>query len=100
MHAGKPLCLYANPVKMSLSLLGSAAFVFGGLWLLRHPTTNTSALTVAAAWVAIVFFGIGTIVFLIMFIRDVIFRRPLLRIDEQGWTYRATLFLRKQTASW
>ncbi|HET8905396.1 MAG TPA: STM3941 family protein [Ktedonobacterales bacterium] len=100
MHGGKPLRLYANPVKISLYLLGSAAFVVAGLWLLRHPTANTSALTIAAAWVAIVFFGIGTAIFLLMFIRDVVLRRAILRIDEQGWTYRATLVLRKQTASW
>jgi hypothetical protein len=100
MSAGHPLRLYANPVKISLYLLGSAVFVIGGLLILRHPTVSTSALTIAAAWVAIVFFGVGTAISLLMFIRDVIFRRALLRIDEQGWTYRATLFLRKQTASW
>lgn len=100
MQGGKPLRLYANPVKISLYLLGSAAFVAGGLWLLRHPTANANPLTAATAWFAIVFFSIGTAIFLLMFIRDVVLRRAILRIDEQGWNYRATLFLGKQAASW
>ena len=82
MQGGKPLRLYANPVRILLYLLGSAAFVAGGLWLLRHPTANANPLTAATAWFAIVFFGIGTAIFLLMFIRDVVVRRAILRIDS------------------
>ncbi len=40
------------------------------------------------------------LVFLIGFIHDVVLRRAVLEIDEQGWSYSPPLFVVKQTANW
>lgn len=100
MQEGGPLRFYANPLKLVLLTLGSAIFVAVGYLILRDPRMSANPFNVVMAWVAIVFFGLGVVVFVIIFIRDVVFRRPVLAIDEQGWVTRTTLFVKKQTAKW
>lgn len=94
---------YGNPLKFLLLLLGSAIFVAIGLWILRAPTVSVSPFGVFGvfiAWVAIAFFGLGAVVFLIGCLHDVILRRAVLEIDEQRWSYSPPLFVRRQTANW
>lgn len=100
MRDGQPLRFYASPVKVLLFVLGSAAFVAAGIWMLRTPGMSAKPFNVLIAWAAIVFFGFGEIVFLITAIQEVLLRRPVLQVDEQGWLFRPALFARKQAASW
>lgn len=100
MQEGGSLRFYANSLKLVLLVLGSAIFVAVGYLILRDPRMSANPFNVVMAWVAIVFFGLGVVVFVIIFIRDVVFRRPVLAIDEQGWVTRTTLFVKKQTAKW
>lgn len=100
MRNGQPLRFYASPVKVLLFVLGSAAFVAAGFWMLRTPGMSAKPFNVLIAWAAIVFFGFGEIVFLITAIQEVLLRRPVLQVDEQGWLFRPALFARKQAASW
>ena len=100
MSEGQPLRFYANPVKYLLLLLTSAAFVIGGVWILHDPKMSASPFNVIMAWLVIGLFGLGILFFLIIFIRDAIFRLPVLHIDEQEWSTRTTLFVKKQTAKW
>ena len=100
MRDGQPLRFYASPVKVLLFVLGSAAFVAAGIWMLRTPGMSAKPFNVLIAWAAIVFFGFGEIVFLITAIQEVLLRRPVLQVDEQGWLFRPALFARKQVASW
>lgn len=100
MQEGGSLRFYANSLKLVLLVLGSAIFVAVGYLILHDPRMSANPFNVVMAWVAIVFFGLGVVVFVIIFIRDVVFRRPVLAIDEQGWVTRTTLFVKKQTAKW
>ncbi len=87
MSEGQPLRFYGNPLKFLLLLLASAIFVAIGIWMLRTPTTSAIPSNVVIAWLAIGFLG-WVMVFLIGFIHDVVLRRAVLEIDEQGWSYR------------
>ncbi|HEY1387065.1 MAG TPA: STM3941 family protein [Ktedonobacterales bacterium] len=95
MRVGQPLRLYANPVKLVLLLLASAIFVAIGLLMLHDPKASAFI-----AWAAIVFFGLGVVVFLIMVIRDVVLRRAVLQIDERGWSYRSGSPVGSRTVNW
>ena len=100
MRDGQPLRFYASPGKVLLLVLGSAAFVAIGVWMLRTPGISAKPFNVFIAWAAIVFFGFGAIVFLITAIQEVLLRRPVLQVDQQGWFFRPALFARKQAANW
>lgn len=100
MRVDHPLRLYANPLKLLLYWLGSAMFVAAGIWMLHTPSISESLFYGVVAWACIGFFGLGVVIFLIMIFRDVFFRLPVLEIDEQGWSCRTTLFVKKQTANW
>lgn len=100
MREGQPLRFYANPVKFLLLLLGSSMFVAVGVWMLHDSTASASSSNVVIAWVAIAFFGLGVVVFLISIVHDIVLRRAVLEIDEQRWSYDPPLFVRKQTANW
>ncbi|HEU4785403.1 MAG TPA: STM3941 family protein [Ktedonobacterales bacterium] len=100
MGEGQPLRLYANPLKLLLVLFASVIFVAVGLWILHDPRVSTNPVNVFIAWVTIVFFGLGVVIIPIIIIRDVVLRRAVLEINEQGWSCRSTLFVKKQTASW
>lgn len=100
MSEGQPLRFYAKPLKLLLLLLGSAIFVAIGYLLLRDPRMSANLFNVVMAWAAIILFGLGVAFFLIIFIRDAVFRLPVLQIDERGWVTRTTLFVKKQTTKW
>jgi hypothetical protein len=94
MRIGQPFCLYANPVRPLLLMLGALGFTVAGVWMLRDAHASANPFNVVGAWVAIVLFGgLGIPVFLLMIGRDVILRRPILRIDQQRWWYRRNLAL-------
>ena len=100
MREGQPLRFYANPVKFLLLLLGSAMFVAIGFWMLHDPKASAKPVNVFIGWAAIVFFGLGAVVFLIMHFRNLIVRRAVLQIDEQGWSYLSGLFVGTRTVNW
>ena len=100
MREGQSLRFYANPLKLLLLLLGATMFVAVGIWMLRTPGISAKPFNVFIAWAAIGFFGLGIAVFGIMAIQEMILRKPVLQVDEQGWIHRPTLFARKQTANW
>ncbi len=98
MITSHSLRLYANPIRLLLYLLVFGAITLGGVWLLR--TSGGDPLLVVVGWIFIVFFGLGTAIFLAQFVRDVVLRRPILQIDEQGWSSRPSLVQGKRSASW
>lgn len=100
MSEGNPLRFYANPVKLVLLLLGSAIFVAIGFWMLHDPAVSAKPVNVFIGWAAVVFFGLGVVVFLIMTIRDVVLRRAALQIDEQGWSFLSGPFVGTKTVNW
>jgi hypothetical protein len=100
MSEDKALRFYARPLKLVLLILAPAAFVALGIWMLRTPDISADQFNVVVAWAAVGFFGLGAVVLLIIFVRNVVFRLPVLQIDEQGWVTRTTLFVKKQTANW
>lgn len=100
MRTGYPLRFYANPVKLLLYLLIALGFTAGGLWMLQDPTMRANVVKTAVAYVAVVFFGLGTVVLLIVFLVYVVVRRPVLQIDAQGWSYTAPLTMGGQTVNW
>jgi hypothetical protein len=100
MITSQPLRLYANPVKQFLLLLGAAAFVWIGVVLLQDPKVRANPSKTAMAYIAIVFFGLCAAVFLIMMLRYVVVRHPVLQIDAQGWTYNPPLAGEAQVVPW
>jgi hypothetical protein len=94
------LRFYANPMKLLLLILGSGMFVAIGVWMLRTPGVTDHSSNVVRAWLVIGVFGPGVIVFLILILRDVIFRQPVLQIDGQGWSCRTRFFVKQQTIHW
>jgi len=98
MRTSHPLRLYANPVRLLLYLLVFGAVTLGGLWLVR--TSGADPRFIVVGWIFIVFFGFGTAIFLVQFGLDVILRRPVLQIDEQGWSSRPSLLQGKRSANW
>ncbi|MGO8950679.1 MAG: STM3941 family protein [Ktedonobacterales bacterium] len=97
MSVGGPLRLYFNTVKLLLYLLITGVFTLAGFWLQQN--SEADPLFVLAGWVFLIFFGLATAAVLFMIVRNVIFRLPLLQIDEKGWTSR-NLLLQKRAASW
>lgn len=100
MITSQPLRLYANPVKEFLYLLASAAFVSIGIFLLQDPKVRANPSKAVMAYAAIVFFGLGVVVFLIMIVRETVFRHPVLQIDAQGWNYTNPLGGKAQAVPW
>lgn len=100
MRTGQLLRLYANPVKPFLLLLVAAGVTLIGLLMLQDSKTHASAFDTAKAYAVIVFFGLGTVVFLVMILVYVFVRRPVLQIDGQGWSYRPPLLAGAQTVEW
>ena len=100
MREGQPLRFYASPVKFLFLLLGSAMFVAVGFWILQDSKARANSINVFIGWAAIVFFGLGVVVFLIMIIRDIVLRRAVLQIDEQGWSFLAGPFVGTKTVNW
>jgi hypothetical protein len=100
MSTSQPLRLYANPVKEFLYLLGSSAFVLVSFWLLQDPKVRANPSKIVTAYVAIVFFGLCSVVFLIMILRETVFRLPVLQIDALGWSYKPPLGGNAQAVPW
>jgi hypothetical protein len=98
------LRLYSNPFKQSLYLLGTLGFVAIGVVLLRSAKFSTGGLSavivLVMACLCIGFFGLGSVVFLYSMARDLLVRRPVLRVDAQGWTYNPALGLHSQQIPW
>lgn len=100
MSTNYPLRLYANPVKQFLYLVGSTAFVSIGLLMLQDPKVRADAFKTTMAYVVIVLFGLCAAVFLIMMLRYVVFRLPVLQIDAQGWSYKNPVVGKAQAVPW
>ncbi|MGZ3601475.1 MAG: STM3941 family protein [Ktedonobacterales bacterium] len=100
MQTDYPLRMYANPVKQFLLLLVSAAFVLIGLLMVRDPNVRADVFTAVMAYAAIIFFGLCTAVFLIAMLRYVVFRRPVLQIDAEEWSYKNPLAGKAQAVTW
>ncbi|HEX8036313.1 MAG TPA: STM3941 family protein [Ktedonobacterales bacterium] len=100
MITSQPLRLYANPVKLLLLLLGSAVFVLIGFLMLQDAKVRSDASQTAMAYVAIAFFGLCSVVFIIMIVRDTVFRLPVLQIDGQRWNYKSPLGGKAQAVPW
>ncbi len=100
MITSQPLRLYANPIKPFLFLLISLVFTSLGFFMLQDPKVQASASNTVKAYAALVLFGLGSLVFLVMILRNVIGRHPLLQIDAQGWRYTPPLSGNGQTVTW
>lgn len=100
MITSQPLRLYANPVKPFLFLLLSLVFTSLGFLMLQDPKVQANPSKAVWAYVAIVLFGLGSLVFLVMILRNVIGRHPLLQIDAQGWRYTPPLSGKEQAVTW
>jgi hypothetical protein len=100
LNVDHTLCLYSNPFKQSLYLLGSLGFVAVGFLLLSEPKFRANTSNVVMAYLCIGFFGLGVVVFLYSMARDLLLRRPLLQVDTRGWTYSPALGQRSQHIPW
>lgn len=67
--------LYKSPWRALKLLLGCAAFVAIGLWMIQKPNVP-----VVAGWASILFFGLGSVVSLFQLLD----RRPRIIINELG----------------
>ncbi len=100
MLTNQPLRLYANPVKPFLFLLGSLVFTLLGFLMLQDPKVQANPSKAVWAYVAIVLFGLGSLVFVVMIVRNVILRQPVLQIDAQGWRFTPSLSGKEQAVTW
>ena len=100
MLTTQPLRLYVNPVKQFLYLLGAVALTSLGFLILQDPNVRANPSKAVWAYVAIVFFGLCTVVFLVMIVRFVILRHSVLQIDAQGWRYSPPLNRGGQAVTW
>ena len=73
--------IYHSLWRMLLLILGSILFVLGGIYVL-HMHKNVFHLVVG--WSSIVFFGCGGIVLLWSFLKERLFDRPHLTINDEG----------------
>lgn len=96
------LRLYANPLKLILYLVACLGFVAAGVFILYAASSQGGAAigVYVIAAVDLAFFGLGVVVFVIMLVRNLMFRRPVLTIDAHGWRYAQELGVRAQTVSW
>ncbi len=100
MITSQPLRLYANPVKPFLFLLGSLVLTSLGFFMLQDPKVQVNPAKTVMAYAALAFFGLCSLVFLVMILRNVIARHPLLQIDGQGWSYTPPLSGKGQAVTW
>lgn len=91
MLTHQPLRLYVNPVKQFLYLLGALVLTSLGFLMLQDPKVQANPSKAVWAYVAIGLFGLCAVVFLVMIVRFVILRHPVLQIDAQGWSYTPPL---------
>jgi hypothetical protein len=98
MRTSHPLRLYANPLRLFFLCLLCTAFTVIGVLIVRDPTGVPCG--AVGAWLCLIFFGLCAAIIFLQLVRDGILRRPVLQIDEQGWSSRPTLFMRKRTAHW
>jgi len=79
--------------KNALLLLGCAAFVAIGIWMVRSPLQDREIESLVGGWLSIMFFGFGGVVAL----AQIIVMRDRLTIDSYGitWTRRSD-----QTIPW
>jgi hypothetical protein len=98
MRTSHTLRLYANPLRVLFLGIVFGAFTMLGVWLVRD--SGGEFLFAAAGWIFLVVFGCATAIMLLQLVRDGVWRRPLLQIDDQGWSSRPTLFIGKRTAHW
>jgi len=91
------LRIYSNLFKQLLYLLGALAFVAAGLLILLGPTFSGGEVI---AVLALGFFGLCAIVFLVSIVRELLTRSPLLQISSGGWSYIPSLGVHPQHVSW
>lgn len=83
MQFQREIRFHASIPKLLLFLLGSLAFVAIGWWIW---TTQHSQKSAIVGVLALGFFGLCALVFLGVIVAVAIFRKPLLQIDELGFT--------------
>lgn len=98
MRTSHPLRLYANPLRLLFLGIVFGTFTGVGAWLVRD--SGGEVLFLAAGWIFLVVFGCATAIMLLQLVRDGVVRRPLLQIDDRGWSSNSTLFLKKRAATW
>jgi hypothetical protein len=76
MHSVRPTIIRVSPLRWTAILLGSLAFVAGGILMITDATSKN----VVAGWLAILFFGFCAAFAAIRLIK----REPELTIDDQG----------------
>lgn len=79
-------CFHISPRKLLIPLAGSIVFVSVGMWMILHaqiaPSWTARYVTLAAGWLAILFFGfIGTGLLILLVLRK---RFPLVVASPEG----------------
>jgi hypothetical protein len=87
----RELRYYSSNSKLLLQLVGSLTFVFIG-WLIKGSAVGFN---LVMAWLAIVLFGLGVVVFFVQLLLAVVVRKPVLRINTAGIASAAPLQLSK-----
>jgi hypothetical protein len=94
-----PLRFYANPLKLMFLLIVMLLACACAAIILFLPVA-TSSVGVGTAYVLLALFGFGVIAYLILIALLVIMRRPLLEIDNRGWTYRNPFTFGERFLAW
>ncbi|MEO6891703.1 MAG: pentapeptide repeat-containing protein [Ktedonobacteraceae bacterium] len=85
LSQGQDIIFYTRANTRLLYLLGgSLLFVISSIWLLQKPENPVQ---MVMAIITVVFFGLGGVVFLLLFLRQLFSRTPLLIINEEGIQY-------------
>ena len=92
MGTGYPLRLYANPVKVLFYLALVAGFALVGYWLPSHHGLRWTWFDKVIAYGMMIGCGLGAVATLLAGVFWVVFRRPLLTIDGQGWSVTSSPF--------
>ncbi len=100
MITSQPLRLYANPVKPFLFLLGSLILTSLSFLMLQDPKVQANPAKTVMAYVGLTLFGLGSLLFVVMILRNVIGRQPVLQIDAQGWRFTPSLGGKGQAVGW
>ena len=90
------IVLYARPNFNLLRLLGgSLLLVIIGIWFQQHAVDRVQMIM---SWVAIIFFGLGVVVFLFQLLWPLVKRAQLLVINDEGiqYFYHALLVVNKE----
>ncbi|MDQ2713635.1 MAG: pentapeptide repeat-containing protein [Chloroflexota bacterium] len=85
LSQGQDIIFYTRANTQLLYLLGvSLLFVIGGVWMLQNPENPVQMVIVI---IAVGLFGLGGVILLLFFLRQLFSRTPLLIINEEGIQY-------------